>query len=255
MINLSPRRLMLGSLLGLALAGVSLTPALAQAAHGTHGPLAHHAKAKKRKSKNKGGTQVIVHCASVGVTCKGTPGPTGPQGPAGTPGAPGANGANVVLRARGVAATEVSAESSGCGTIICGGSIAVSPDSWVEGPEEDDQLVGSVTITIPSETECGAEESSKLTPDQVILTAEVDGKLDGITEVEGSAAGTTVSTEVVFDLGVEALEAAQEGFGTGFFIGNGSSQTHVLTVEGEDQCKTAVHATVNNLAIDVLGTS
>jgi hypothetical protein len=253
MIVLSSRRAVLGPLLGLALAGLSLTPALAQAAGPNHGPAAH--QAKKKKGKKKGGQQVIVHCASVGVTCKGKPGPAGPQGPAGTPGAPGANGANVVLRARGGASTEVAAESTGCGEILCGGSIAVSPDSWVEGPEEDDQLVGSVTITIPSEAACGAEESGKLTADQVVLVAQVDGKVDGITEVEGNTAETTVSTEIVFDLGVEALEAAEEGFGTGFFLGNGSNQTHVLTVEGEDECKTAVHATVSNLAIDVLGTT
>ncbi len=254
MIVLSSRRAVLGPLLGFALAGLSLTPALAQAA-GNHGPVAHHAKAKKRKNKKKNGTQVIVHCASVGVSCKGKPGPTGPQGPAGAPGAPGANGANVVLRARGAASTPVPAESTSCGQIICGGSIAVSPNSWVEGPEEDNQLLGSVTITIPSEAACGAEESGKLTADQVVLAAQVDGKLEGITEVEGSTAETTLSTQIVFDLGVEALEAAEEGFGTGFFLGNGSSQTHVLTVQGEDDCKTAVHATVSNLAIDVLGTS
>jgi hypothetical protein len=253
MIDLSPRRAVLGPLLGLTLTGLALAPPIAQAAEHHHGPVAHHAK--RKKGKKKGGTQVIVHCASVGVSCKGTPGPAGPQGPAGTPGAPGANGANVVLRARGLTSTEVSAESSGCGSIICGAGIAVSPDSWVEGPEEDDQLVGSATVTIPSEAACGAEESSKVVPDRVALIAEVDGKLEGITEVEGSTTETTVSAEIVFDLGVEALEAAQEGFGVGFFIGNGSNQTHVLTVQGEDDCKTAVHATVSNLAIDVLGTT
>jgi hypothetical protein len=256
MIAFSSRRAVLGPLLGLALAGLSLTPALAQATNGSHRPGAHQAKKKKKsKSKKKGGQQVIVHCASVGVTCKGTPGPTGPTGPTGLQGTPGANGANVVLRARGMASTEVSAESSSCGTIICGSSIPLSASSWIEGPEEDDQLVGSVTITLPGETACGAEEGGTLEDDKAILAAEVDGKLEGITEVGGSTAETTVSSEIVFDLGIEALEAAEEGFGTGFFMGSGTSQTHVLTVEAEDECKTAVHATVSNLAIDVLGTS
>jgi hypothetical protein len=254
MIAFSSRRTVLGPLLGLALAGLSLSPALAQAASASHRPGAHQAKKKKGKSKKKTGQQVIVHCASVGVTCKGTAGPAGPAGATGPQGTPGANGANVVLRARGTTST-VSAESTSCGEIFCGSSIPLSPNSWTEGPEEDDQLLGTVTITIPSEAACGDEEGGKLEDDEVILAAQVDGKLEGITEVEGSTAETTVSTEIVFDLGVEALEAAEEGFGTGFFMGNGTSQTHVLTAEGEDGCQTAVHATVSNLAIDVLGTS
>ncbi|HEY3829686.1 MAG TPA: hypothetical protein VGL57_10870 [Solirubrobacteraceae bacterium] len=251
MIHLSPRRA-LGPLLGVALLGLSVGPALAQGAGGRHEPVAHHAK--KKKSKKKSGTQVTVRCASVAVTCKGTTGPQGPSGPIGPVGPAGAPGATVVLRARGTAATLAAAPGS-CGEIFCGGSIAVTPDLWTEGAEEDDQLIGTLTATIPSTAECGYEESSTPHTDEVILTVLVDGKLDGIAELEGGSSESTVTAPIAFDLGIEAAEAAQEGFGTGFLMSNGTSQTHVLTVQGSDRCTTVHHATISSLAIDVLGTS
>jgi hypothetical protein len=252
MIDLSPRRVALGALLGLGLTSLTVAPALAQAADGSHGPVAHHAR--KKKGKKKGGPQVIVHCASVGVTCKGTPGPAGPQGPAGTPGAAGVNGATVILRARG-GGVQLPGKSSSCGSLICGENIPLTPNIWTQGATEDNQFVGSATIQVPSETACGYEESSKLKPDQVILVAEIDGKIEGLTEIEGGSGETTVVAPIVFDLGIESLEGASEGIGPGFFLGSGASQTHVLTVLGEDACATAAHAKVTSLAIDVLGTS
>ena len=68
-------------------------PASALAA-GHRGTNAHGAKLvvkkkSKKKPKKKPPTPVIVKCASVTVTCKGTPGATGPQGPTGLNGANG----------------------------------------------------------------------------------------------------------------------------------------------------------------------
>jgi hypothetical protein len=251
MIDLSPRRAALGALLGLSLTSLALAPALAQARDGRHAPVAHHAR---KKGKKKGGPQVIVHCASIGVTCKGTPGPAGPQGPAGTPGAPGVNGASVTLRARG-GGVQLPGKSSSCGSLICGESIPVTPNVWTQGASEDNQFVDTATIQIPSEVACGNEESSKLAPDEVILVVEIDGKIEGLTEVKGGSGESTVVAPIVFDLGIESLEGASEGIGPGFFLGSGTSQTHVMTVLGEDYCATAAHAKVTSLAIDVLGTS
>ena len=251
MTHLSPHRA-LGPLLGVALMGLTVGPALAQASGRHNGPVAHHAKRKKGK---KGGTRVTVHCASVGVSCKGTPGPAGPQGPAGAPGAPGANGSIVVLRARG-GATPLSAAPGSCASLFCGSNIPLNPDVWTQGANEDDQFVGTVTLQIPSEVACGIEESSKkLEPDRIIMTVLVDGKIEGLVELEGQTGESTVTTGVIFDLGIEGAQAAAEGIGPGFLLGGSTSQTHILTVQGADECVTASHATVSNLAIDVLGTS
>jgi hypothetical protein len=261
MIDLSPRRAALGSLLGLTLMGMAAGPTLAQAT-GTHtGPVANHAtsgKKGKKKGKGKGRPQVTVHCASVGVTCKGKPGPAGPAGPAGPTGpagTPGTNGA-IVLRARGAAAgVTLTGESGSCVSLLCGESIPVSPDIWTEGPEEDDQFLGTFTVTIPSESVCDIENSSKvLEEDRVIVTVLIDGKLEGIAELEGETSEVTLNTSIIFNLGIEAEEAAAEGFGEGFFMGNGTNQAHVLSVQGEDECEGSVHAKVSNMAIDVLGT-
>jgi hypothetical protein len=254
-MNYLSLRRALGPLLGVALLGLTVGPALAQAAGKHHEPLAHHSN--KKKTKKKGGTQVIVHCASVGVSCKGRPGPAGPQGPAGAPGAPGAPGANgavVILRARG-GGTQLPAMSSSCGEIFCGGSIPLNPDIWTQGAGEDDQFIGTATVQIPSEEACGAEESSTKKPDRIILIASVDGKIEGLSELEGQTGATTVTADIAFDLGIEALEGASEGIGPGFLLGGEASQSHVVTVEGEDDCVTANHATVSSLSIDVLGTT
>lgn len=254
MIHLSPHRA-LGPLLAVALMGLIGGPALAQAAGGHHGPVAHHST--KKKNKKKGGAQVIVHCASVGVSCKGRPGPAGPQGPAGTPGAPGtpgANGASIILRARG-GGIQLPTESSSCGEIFCGGNIPLNPDIWTQGAGEDDQFVGTATVQIPSEAACGYEESSTKKPDRIILIASVDGKIEGLSELEGQTGETTATADIAFDLGIEALEGASEGIGPGFLLGGEASQSHILTVEGEDACVTSSHATISSLAIDVLGTS
>ena len=248
-----------------ALCALTVVPASAVAA-GHHDASAHKAKAKgkpKKKPKKKS-TTVIVKCASVTVTCKGTPGATGPQGPAG---ANGANGSAVVLRARGAGPIAAVMESAppGCDSFSCvvGANVPVTPSTWTEGPTEDDQMIGTITVKLPSKTECAAaEDSSTKEPDdpEVYVVVTVNGIVEGLT---GAASDNPVSTSTaitstvsLFSESILELEFEEEGgaseVGTGFFLGNGSSsQTHTMSVEAIDNCK-GTPVTVSNAAIDVL---
>lgn len=254
--------------LALALAGLTL-PASTLAAHGHSGSEAHRAKAKGKKKKGSKGVTVKVKCASVKVTCKGRPGPAGPQGPAGpagAPGAPGVNGSNVVLRSEQVSPVEAKrtealidqCEAQKTAALACGVPVAMAPASWTEAANEDDQLVGDVTITIPSEASCKRENSKKEPePDEAFVFVSTDDQVEGLAALRGASAQTTVTTPIAFDLAIFAL-ANVEGtrFGTGFFLGNGSSQLHNLSVGAWDECpETGAHATVSNATVDVLGTT
>jgi hypothetical protein len=231
-------------------------PASAVAA-GHHDASAHKAKAKgkgKKKPKKKSSTTVIVKCASVTVTCKGTPGATGPQGPAGVNGT---NGSSVVLRARGAGSVAASKEeeSPGCESFTCigGANVPVSPSTWTQGPTEDDQLIGSTTISLPSEAECAAEDTSTKTLEDpesfVILT--VNGNIEGFAIAGTGTNARTVNVSFSSALLIEIEEEEGGEVGTGFFLGNGSSQAHTMVVKAIDNCK-ATQVTVSNVAIDVL---
>jgi hypothetical protein len=239
--------------------GMLAAPASAVAA-GQHNAGAHAAKAKgkKKKPKKKSTTIVLVKCASVTVTCKGTPGAAGPQG---APGVNGANGSSIVLRARSAGSTTVGkiAAPPGCDSFVTcfvGQSVPVSPSTWTEGPTEDDQLIGGpVTVALPSDAACGAEENATKkepeTPEADVLVS-VDGLLEGVTEAKGGTAAVTKN--VALGLNLSFFEIEGEGsseYGSGAFVGNGASQSHTLVVSAFDNCNDA-HAAISNVAIDVL---
>jgi hypothetical protein len=228
-------------------------PASAVAA-GHHDASAHRAKAKgkpKKKPKKKS-TTVIVKCASVTVTCKGTPGATGPQGPAG---ANGANGSAVVLRSRGAGPVAAGKETVplGCESFSCvqGANVPVSPSTWTEGPTEDDQLIGSITFSMPSEAACGAENSEKKLEDaESFVVVTVNGVVEGLAFAEGETAARTVNASI-FSASILDFEEEEGEAGTGFFLGNGASQPHAMAVTAIDECP-GTPVTVSNAAIDVL---
>jgi hypothetical protein len=260
MLDLSPRRAVLGSLLGFALMGLTFGPALAQASHGHHRSVAHHAK--KKKSKSKGGTKVTVRCASVGVSCKGRPGPAGATGPAGLNGAPGQNGLDgvrTVARITTTGATTTSPEAS-CSLIpvLTCPLVPLNGASWTEGPSEDDQFYGQVTVSLPSQEGCGFKKP-ETTVARVEGIVEVDGKIEGITEVKGQEASATQQTiPIIFNLAFATVEESGSPesalLGTGFFMGNGASQPHTLSFFAIDNCVGGVHPVLNSAVIDVFGT-
>jgi hypothetical protein len=235
----------------------ALTVPASALASGHHGTNAHGAKLvvkkkSKKKPKKKPATTVIVKCASVTVTCKGTPGATGPQGPAG---ANGANGSAVVLRARSTGSVAAIEETSGCSSILCvgGQNVPVNPSTWTQGPTEDDQMIGSITVSVPSEADCGAEDTSSKTLEagRAEILVSVDGLIEGLAVGVGGTGPTTINTAIVFDLGIIDIEDPSGEVGSGFFIGNGGNQTHTVAVRAVDSCKKA-QATISNVAVDVL---
>ncbi len=263
--RISARAGVSGLLCVFALGALTL-PAGALASHGHKGAKAHRAKAKKKASK---GTSVTVKCASVGVTCKGKPGPTGPQGlqgpagPAGAPGAPGVNGASVAARSRntgpiaaisGEASPQRKSECEVEAVLLCAAKVPLSPGSWTEGALEDDQLIGSITVAFPSELACGYEESSKLEPDRLTAYVEVDKVIVGLAVPEGSTSPVTVTRPIILELGILGADEEEE-IGPSFFLGDGSSQVHTIGAQVGDECKNSSHAVVTSLAVDVLGTT
>lgn len=249
-----------------ALFALTVVPASAVAA-GHHDASAHRAKAKgkgkgkpKKKPKKKS-TTVIVKCASVTVTCKGTPGATGPQGPAGTNGT---NGSAVVLRARGAGSAGTEKVPPGCMSFTCleGGNIPISPSTWTEAPNEDDQMIGTLTLILPGNKECGDENSKKEFEDAgVFAIASVGNTVEGILEAKGGTTPRTVTTSLLgptffrIEIEDEELEKGELGefgeLGTGFFIGDGNSHTRTITLKALDNCL-STHVTVSNVSIDVL---
>jgi hypothetical protein len=259
MLDLSLRRAALGSLLGLASIGLA-GPALAQAAHTRHQAVAHHAKTKKKK-KSKGGTRVTVHCASIGVTCKGRPGPAGATGPAGMNGAAGLNGldgSRIIDRISTTGATNSTPETSCTLTLLATcPAVPISGGSWTEGPTEDNQFYGEVTMSLPDQEVCGYKKGESLPTAEVIV--EIDGKIEGLTELRGQETSSTVSTiPILFNLAYFDIESAGSAesalIGTGFFMGNGASQPHAVTLLALDDCKGGVRPVLNSAAIDVFGT-
>ena len=256
MLVYSLRRAALGSLLGVAAIGLGASPALAQSGHGHHPAIAHHAK--KKKSKGSTGPKVTVHCASIGVSCKGTPGPKGATGPAGTNGAAGLNGldgARIVARVSSAGASSTAPETSCTSIIICP-LVPLNGASWTEGPTEDDQFYGLMTVSLPSQEECGYKKG-ETTYATVISYVEVDGKIEGVAEIKGEENATQKTLPIFFNIGFIELESSGSSetalFGTGFLMSNGASQPHTMTLLAVDNCKGGTHPVLNSVAIDVFG--
>jgi hypothetical protein len=220
-------------LLGLlALALACGQTALASPAH------AAHAKKKKKPS------QVLVHCASVTITCKPhthNVGPTGPTGPTGAPGAPGTAGHGIADRIRWSGAI---ASSDSTPAIV-----PLASPSFAQEAGEDERLLGLATITAPT----GECESGKTNEGELEGIVTLDGSEYGII-TEGSSTyapgskltvpiiwtGNTFGEEIATDIGVLPIASSPE--------------THTFAIGLTDDCNasSSTHFVLSSVAIDVL---
>jgi hypothetical protein len=232
-------RLLTAALLGaLSLAAGPVQAALARPAHG-----ASHGKGKSKR-------QVLVHCASVTVTChpdshhKGPAGPAGPAGAPGSPGAPGTAGQGIAYRIRSTAPV---ASSDGSLT-----SVGLSTPTFAQQANQDERLLGLVTVTNPSGN-CESGKTNEGTLEGEVL---LDGKLAGLIEAGGStySPGSNETIPILWASDPLQFELASE---VGTLPVSSSAQTHILTVEVGDDCNAsgAGHFTVDSIAIDVLTAS
>ena len=240
----APRTLTIARLLAampLALLALAAGPgqaALAQPAHS-----AVHGKSKKHKKKST----VLVHCASVSITCRANSherGPAGPTGPTGAPGAPGTPGHGNADRLR----WEGSIASSDGAPM----SIPLTQSSFAQAAGQDERLLGLVTITDPA-GECKSGEKDAGTLEGAVL---LDGKPAGLFEGGGSpyAPGETLTMPIAWTDGLPSAELATV---VGVLPVTAVAQTHVLTIEVADDCNAggASHFTVDSFALDVLTAS
>lgn len=237
-IRTTTARLLAAGLLGvLSLAAGHVQTALARPAHS-----ASHA-AKKKKPKR----EVLVHCASVSVTChadshnKGSAGPRGPAGAAGSPGAPGAAGHGIADRIRSSAPVTASDSSPV--------SVGFTQPTFAQQAEQDERLLGLVTVTNPS-GDCESGKTNTGTLEGEVL---LDGKPAGLIEAGGSpySPGSTETVPILWTSNPLEIELVSE---VGVLPISSSAQTHILTAEVGDDCNAsgAGHFTVDSIAIDVL---
>ena len=182
----------------------------------------------------------------------GQAGPAGSPGKEGQPGSPGAPGTSVIARARSVAPVATSSTEAGTPTFE---SDPLTGGSWTQHANELDQLVGQVTVTLPTEASC--ESGSFPVAVEILL----DGTLVG-----GAAAhiGETAKTETVsigwtkkvpapFGAFSEAWPA--EGLSPWLYE-PGQDTPHTLTAQVADICQQpGVHAKIQSISLDVLGVS
>lgn len=208
----------------------------------------------------------------------GPPGPAGPagleglMGPSGGPGAPGApglpgregkegkegkRGANgkegkegrpgavVVARVRSVGAITTVTEPGSSVDPVSGGG-------WEQQPEELDQLVGQVDVTIPSSLEGEASCSAGLPG--IAGTAHIAIVLDGV-RVGGVVAHRPEpagGSRVIYPIEWSAPAAG------GWLFEPGKADSHTLSVEAQDNCGTGTglagaRFTINSVSIDAVG--
>jgi hypothetical protein len=217
-------------------------PTQAALAHPAHS--ATHSKKKKGKPKR----EVLVHCASVTVTCKANPhnqGPAGPPGAAGTPGAPGAAGYGVLARLR------LSAPVTS--TTAAPAVLGLSPATFTQEAGQDEHLLGVLTVTAPTgECQSGKAHTGTL-EGEVLIDGQVVGLLFGGTGTTYTP-GSVLTAAIAWTNGSKSFELASE---VGVLPIASTTQTHTLIAEVQDDCDAsgASHFTVDNLAIDVLGAS
>jgi hypothetical protein len=201
---------------------------------------AHAAHAKKKKKPS----QVLVHCASVTITCKPDAhnrGPTGPTGPAGTPGAPGVAGHGVADRIRWSGAV---ASSDGTPVIV-----PLASPSFAQEAGEDERLLGIATVTAPTgECESGKPDSGEL---EGIVT--LDGTDFGVITEGGStyALGSKVTLPIIWTSSVFGEELATD---IGVLPIVSSAETHTFAIALTDDCNASgtTHFVLDSVAIDVL---
>ena len=190
----------------------------------------------------------------------GAPGQAGPAGPPGKEGQPGASstsvvvgasGMSVVARARSVAPVETSSTEASTPTFA---SDPLTGGSWTQHANELDQLVGQVTLTLPTEASCEGGN----------YPVAVEILLDG-TVVGGASAntGATEKTETV------SIGWTKKALPSGAFSDEwpedvspwlyepGTDTSHTLTAQVADVCQPPSdgHAKIQSISVDVLGVS
>jgi hypothetical protein len=214
--------------------GVALSAALA-AAGGSDVALAathHHGKnARKRKPSKK---TVLVRCASVSVRCQGTPGARGKQGPTGPNGAggpAGRRGVPVIARARTMHPLV---------TKVSGDFDPLMANHWVQGPADDERILGAITYTAPMQ--CNT------TNGYVSIQTYLDGQFIGGSALSGQPGQTQTDSL--------SLPWSGQNFGTpqGDLMADGVSHEHLLSTRVSDSCGNANdgHYTVQSVSYDVV---
>jgi hypothetical protein len=227
-------RMLAGIALGLlALALACGQTALASPAH------AAHAKQKKKPSR-----QVLVHCASVTVTCTADAhnrGPTGPQGATGKQGPAGTAGHGVADRIRW---SGTIASSDGVPAVV-----PLAAPSFGQEAGEDERVLGLATVTAPT----GECESGKAHEGELEGIVTLDGAPFGIITLgSGSyAPGSQVTVPIVWT-GIGLTEELVTDIGV--LPVTSSAQTHTLAIALGDDCNASstTHFVLSSVAIDVL---
>ena len=211
------------SLVGMLVSVVATALPAVSVAKG-HAGRTHAAKKKKGKKK----TTVLVRCAVVTVTCKGTPGPQGPQGVPGKNGTNGTNGTNglngsaVILRATGGPATTIGGGGSGTPVMV-----PMTNNTWTQQPGETDLVYGTTTITPPGSCSGGGGFLGRVL---------IDGKTPG-------ALGVDFGAMITGAPGTSALTVSPLWLQSGAFVTNqlivfevSSATPHTLTATVQDNC-------------------
>jgi hypothetical protein len=194
------------------------TPAIARGAV-THSKLATNSVTQANIVRHSLTASVFRPGALQGAV--GADGARGATGPAGTPGAPGANGnGSIVMRSQG----------TGTVTATHGGNtpIPLSGNSWTQGANEVDLVVGNVTIKTPPAC-TGSFGNSVLI------------SVDGTTTTFGVAPYAPASTTMTVPIAVGSL------------MEPGASAPHQITASLANSCtKDGEDFTVTGAKLDVL---
>jgi hypothetical protein len=158
----------------------------------------------------------------------GAPGEEGPPGEEGAPGEEGQEGeagTSVVAHVRSVGAVDTVTEPQWATDALTG-------SSWEQGPDELDQLVGQIDVTIPSRVE--GEPNCSAGSGGSAGTAHIDVLLDGspVATVVAHKAEPSKGSRVVYP--IEWSTPA----GGAWLYEPGEVASHTLSVEAQDDCGT-----------------
>jgi hypothetical protein len=190
---------------------------------------------------------------------RGATGPTGTTGPTGVAGATGATGAEGGTGATGPTGPEGASGSSVIARVRSVGpvktpteptlaSVSLTGATWTQKAEELDHIIGQISLTTPSVTECtvglgGSEAQMRWS---VLLDGTVIMSALGAEDFNGPK---TLTIPISGGNSNNASEWVYEP---------GKSTSHTLTVEAKDECgvnggKASGHYTINSVSIDVIG--
>lgn len=185
-------------------------------------------------------------------------GVTGPQGVAGVTGATGATGAtgptgpagtSVVARIRSTAA--VSTASTATSTPNWTGD-ALTPETWSQGAEELNQLVGQITLTPAPEATCQASSGSAGADVQLLL----DGSAVSDTLIASTVGGTPEIIQVNWARHPE-FSFPSESWSSRSLFEPVAATSHTLTARVADDCGAnggvgGGHFKIESINVDVL---